>query len=243
MGLFSDLKILYHMACSKNTGVNHEQRLENFYSSQMEHYDDFRRRLLHGREQMMSLLPLLPGDNLIDMGGGTGNNIESLAQRLGPLNSVTIVDLCKSLLKVADNRIGQKKWLNVRTAYADATRYQPDYGQADAITFSYSLTMIPNWFDAINHAYDLLKPGGTIGVVDFYVSRKWVSENRTKHSTLTRLFWPSWFNYDNVFPSPDHLPFLESKFLGTHLLEKKGFVPYMFGLKAPYYIFVGKKPA
>ena len=72
---------MYHMVCAKNTGANHEQRLENFYSSQMEHYDDFRRRLLHGREQMMGLLPLEAGANVIDMGGGTGNNIEALAPR------------------------------------------------------------------------------------------------------------------------------------------------------------------
>lgn len=108
MGFISDLKIMYHMVCSKNTGANHEQRLENFYSSQMNDYDDFRRRLLHGREQMMGLLPLESGSNLIDMGGGTGNNIEALAPRLKTINSVTIVDLCDSLLNVAKKRIEKK---------------------------------------------------------------------------------------------------------------------------------------
>lgn len=108
MGFISDLKIMYHMVCSKNTGANHEQRLENFYSSQMNDYDDFRRRLLHGREQMMGLLPLESGSNLIDMGGGTGNNIEALAPRLKTINSVTIVDLCGSLLNVAKKRIEKK---------------------------------------------------------------------------------------------------------------------------------------
>jgi S-adenosylmethionine-diacylgycerolhomoserine-N-methlytransferase len=242
MGFISDLKIMYHMVCAKNTGANHEQRLENFYSSQMEHYDDFRRRLLHGREQMMGLLPLETGANVIDMGGGTGNNIEALAPRLSNINSVTIVDLCGSLLNVAKKRIEQKRWKNVFTAHADATQYKPDFGQADAITFSYSLTMIPNWFDAINHAYKLLKPGGIIGVVDFYVARKWAAQNNIKHSSLTRAFWPNWFAYDNVFLSQDHLPYLQSKFNTLSLIEKKGFVPYMLGLKAPYYIFIGQKP-
>lgn len=242
MGFISDLKILYHMVCAKNNGVNHEQRLENFYSSQMDHYDDFRRRLLHGREQMMGLLPFSKGANLIDMGGGTGHNIEALAPRLNILNSVVIVDLCNSLLNIAKKRIKNKKWGNVSTAHADATQFKPEFQKADAITFSYSLTMIPNWFEAINHAYSLLKPGGIIGVVDFYVSRKWVSKNNTKHSALTRAFWPNWFAYDNVFLSQDHLPYLQSKFQALNLIEKKGFVPYMFGLKAPYYIFIGQKP-
>jgi S-adenosylmethionine-diacylgycerolhomoserine-N-methlytransferase len=45
-----------------------------------------------------------------------------------------------------------------------------------------------------------------------------------------------------VFLSQDHLPYLQSKFNTLSLLEKKGFVPYMLGLKAPYYIFIGQKP-
>ena len=32
--------------------------------------------------------------------------------------------------------------------------------------------MIPDWFAAVDHAWRLLRPGGTIGVVDFYVGRK-----------------------------------------------------------------------
>ena len=51
---------------------------------------------------------------------------------------------------------------------ADATRFRPPEGAADVVTFSYSLTMIPDWFAALENAAAMLKPGGTIGVVDFY---------------------------------------------------------------------------
>ena len=241
MALLSDFKILWNMAFTRNSGNDHAGRMESFYSSQMEGYDDFRKRLLHGREAMMQSLPINNGDTLVDMGGGTGSNIEALGAKINLLKSVTVVDLCPSLLKVAQKRIQQKGWSNVFPIQDDATTFQPETPNVDLITFSYSLTMIPNWFQAINHAIKLLKPGGILGVVDFYISRKWPEKDLDKHSKFTRFFWPTWFSYDNVFLSPDHLPFLKNHLDCLLLEEKKCSIPYMAGLKAPYYIFIGKK--
>jgi len=137
---------------------------------------------------------------------------------------------------------GLKRWnRNVETVAADATTYEPDGGPVDAVTFSYSLTMIPDWFAAVDQAHALLGPGGMIGVVDFYVARKWPEAGRRRHSAFQRLFWPAWFGWDNVFPSPDHLPYLQARFRTVCLEERLGRVPYLPGLKAPYYIFWGRK--
>ena len=175
------------------------------------------------------------------MGGGTGANIEQLGDRLPGLGRVTVVDLCPSLLEAARRRIAERGWANVDTALADVTTFRPEGELVDAITFSYSLTMIPDWFRALEHATTLLKPGGRIGVVDFYVSRKWPAPGLRKHGGFTRAFWPTWFGMDNVFPSPDHLPWLQSRFETIRLDERAGRVPYMLWMKAPYYLFLGRK--
>ena len=52
MGLASDLKIIYHMAVHPIRGGSHKERLESFYSGQASGYDDFRKRLLKGRETL-----------------------------------------------------------------------------------------------------------------------------------------------------------------------------------------------
>jgi S-adenosylmethionine-diacylgycerolhomoserine-N-methlytransferase len=101
--------------------------------------------------------------------------------------------------------------------------------------------MIPSWFQAIDRAYELLRPGGMIGVTDFYISRKWPAPDMKRHSAFQRCFWPYWFGQDNVFVSPDHVPYLQSRFRTVRLEERLGKVPYLFGLKAPYYIFLGRK--
>lgn len=101
--------------------------------------------------------------------------------------------------------------------------------------------MIPSWFQAIDRAYALLRPGGMIGVTDFYIARKWPAPDMKAHSGFQRFFWPTWFGNDNVFPSADHLPYLRERFETVKLEERVGTVPYLLGLMAPYYIFLGRK--
>ncbi len=242
MPFFSDMKVLYHMLLKPVRGDNHAERMESFYGGQAGAYDDFRRRLLQGREELWSQLERPEGGVWVDMGGGTGSNIENLAADIDKLKQVYVVDLSESLLKVANERFAERGWDHVQGVVGDATKFQPPEGQADVVTFSYSLTMIPDWFAAIENAKKMLKPGGVIGVVDFYVGRKYPAENLKQHGWLSRTIWQPWFATDNVFPSPDHLPFLRHHFEEVHLTEERKRMPYVPLLETPYYYFIGKKP-
>lgn len=241
MSLSKDLKVLYHLALSPIRGKTHAERLESFYSGQADAYDDFRKRLLHGRQEMWRQLPIAEGKTLIDMGGGTGYNLEHIKDSIHLLEKVYLVDLSTSLLEVARKRTVNNGWDNVEAVEHDVTTFVPEEGTVDLVTFSYSLTMIPDWFAAMDQAYRLLKPGGHIGVVDFYVSRKYPAEGHKKHSWFTRSFWPVWMAMDNVFPCKDHVPFLHHRFKAVQFTENRSRPPYM-PVKVPYYIFIGQKP-
>ncbi|EAQ82581.1 class I SAM-dependent methyltransferase [Blastopirellula marina] len=244
MGIASDLKVLYHLAVKPVRGENHAERLESFYGGQAEAYDDFRKRLLQGRQEMYASLDLPEGGVWVDMGGGTGSNLEYRGDDIPKMKSVYVVDLASSLLKVCDERIQARGWeTSAKTVEADATKFTPEEGLADVVTFSYSLTMIPDWFAAMDNALRILKPGGLIGVVDFYVSRKYPHEGRTQHGWFNRNFWPVWFSSDNVHPSADHLPYLQRQFETVTLEERRAKVPYLPLVRTPYYYFVGRKPA
>lgn len=241
MALLADLKVLYHLTMKPVRGRDHAARMESFYSGQAEAYDDFRRRLLKGRRELWDLLPAPENGVWVDLGGGTGANLESFGPRIEKLGKVYVVDLAASLLEVAQRRAADRGWTNVATVTADATQFRPPEGQADVVTFSYSLTMIPDWFAALENALAMLKPGGLLGVVDFYVSRKWPAEGHSRHSWFTRSFWPVWFSSDNVFPSPDHVPFLQRHLETVHFSEHRAKVPYLPLVRVPYYLFVGRK--
>ena len=242
MPLAAELKTLYHLMLSPIKGDTHAQRLENFYGKQAEHYDAFRKRLLHGRQELWNRLPVAPGEVWVDLGGGTGANLEHIGQDISQLGKVYVVDLAPSLLKVAQQRCEANGWGNVTPVEADATTFRPTEGGADAVTLSYSLTMIPDWFAALENAWAMLKPGGRIALVDFYVSRKYPATPHRRHRWLTRSFWPTWFGCDNVFLSPDHVPYLHRRFEVSHFSEHSAPVPYLPLVRVPYYLFIGRKP-
>jgi S-adenosylmethionine-diacylgycerolhomoserine-N-methlytransferase len=242
MSLLAELKTLYHLALRPVRGRTHADRLESFYAGQAAQYDQFRRRLLRGRQELWSQLsPFAQGAVWVDLGGGTGANLEYFGESILRLSRIYVVDLSPSLLAVARQRVRDMRWQNVEIVEADATTFQPSEGHVDIVTFSYSLTMIPDWFAALENAWHLLKKGGHIGVVDFYVSRKHAVAGRVRHGWLTRHGWPLWFAADNVFLSPDHVPYLHRHFVAQHFAECRAKVPYLPWVRVPYYIFVGRK--
>lgn len=240
MALLADLRVLYHLVLKPVRGKSHADRMENFYRGQAATYDDFRKRLLRGREELYRQLDVPAGGIWVELGGGTGSNLEYLGDRIRKLAKVYVVDLSESLLEIASRRAQERRWGHVHPVTADATSWQPPEGVADVVTFSYSLTMIPDWFAALENASKMLREGGRIGVVDFYVSRKFPQEGHRRHGWLTRNFWPLWFGTDNVFPSADHVPFLEHMFQAEHFSECQAKVPYLPLLRAPYYCFIGR---
>jgi len=239
--VLNDLKILWHLVVTGGRGKTHEERLENFYAGQAVGYDAFRKRLLHGRPELFAALPTVPGGIWVDLGAGTGENAEHWGGRLAEFSRAYLVDLSPSLLQVAEQRIAARQWSNVSAVHADATRFLPPEGVADIVTFSYSLTMIPDWFLAIDQALRMLKPGGLIGVVDFFVARKWPADALVKHGWSTRTVWPAWFANDNVFLNGDHIPYLQSHLETVSLTQHRGTLPYIPCVRAPYYRFVGRK--
>ena len=74
-----ELKILYSLAVHRVRGETLKERLDSFYASQAEGYDTFRKRLLHGREEMVGeVCERASGGIWVDMGGGTGANLEMM---------------------------------------------------------------------------------------------------------------------------------------------------------------------
>jgi S-adenosylmethionine-diacylgycerolhomoserine-N-methlytransferase len=239
MSLAQDLKILYHLALAPVRGQTHQERLESFYAGQAQHYDAFRQQLLHGRQELYERIPVPDNGIWVEMGGGTGANLEYLGPAISSLRKAYVVDLSPSLLTVARERIQRRGWTNVTVVHEDVTALtlaEP----VDVVTFSYSLTMIPNWYLALENAARMLRPGGLIAVVDFYVSRKHPGEGFRRHSAWARRFWPAWFGMDNVFPSPDHLPYLHQHFQPLLFEERSARLKFLPVAKAPYYLFLGR---
>lgn len=239
--LLSDSMVLLHLlrGLRGRHELDHSARLERFYGPQAAAYDNFRDRLLHGREELIDRLAPPPGGTVVELGGGTGRNLEFLGARMLSLDRVDIVDLSPSLLSQAESRC--TRWPEVAHAVqADAQTYDPGV-PIDCVYFSYSLTMIPDWRQALANAVRMLRPGGLLGVVDFYVSDATDPFGKPRHHRLQRWFWKHWFAHDGVNLSDEHLKRLRQVTEPVHIGEHLGTLPWLPGLRAPYYLYIGRK--
>jgi S-adenosylmethionine-diacylgycerolhomoserine-N-methlytransferase len=120
--------------------------------------------MLHGRLPMVTVMPAPRGGTWVDLGGGTGSNLEFFGDKLNHWGKVVVLDFCPSLVETAKKRIashpGWSEFCSVILGDAcDMNQPElPAAGTVDVVTFSYALTMIPDWRGAIRNAYRLLKP-------------------------------------------------------------------------------------
>jgi S-adenosylmethionine-diacylgycerolhomoserine-N-methlytransferase len=170
---------------------------------------------------------------VVELGGGTGRNLEFFGPRIDTFRGVDLVDLCQPLLAKARERCA--RWPNVRLHEADACTWRPS-APVDAVYLAYALTMIPDWQSAIDNALAMLAPGGAIGVVDFHVPRG----GGGLSGLVNRHFWPRWFAHDGVHLSDAHLPRLLGRCRPLVIEQRSAAVPYLPGLRVPYYLFVGE---
>ena len=212
-----------------------------FYAPQAALYDSYRHRMLHGRSLMASCLPIKQGGIWVDVGGGTAFNLEYCAGVLSAFQRVYVVDVCDHLLAQADRRIKANGWKNVTTIQRDVcqagilTAEEAATG-CDLITFSYSLTMIPQWREALQAAYDMLRPGGIIAITDFTVLPS------AFQSPVMRTLFSRTFAIDGVRLSEQHRKELVDMFAPCVNEVRWGGFPYIPLLSCPYYVFVGRKP-
>lgn len=235
----AEARLLYHITLAKNRGTDHAGRMEAYFGPQADAYDRFRERLLQGRRELYHRLPTPEGGVWLEMAGGTGHCLEFLGDRLHRLKRVHIVDVSPSLLAKAQERIERHGWTNVECHLLDAAVDPLPVDRADVATFSYSLSMIPDWFAAIDRVRGALAPGGTIGVCDFHLARKYPQPGHPHHSALGRVFWQLFFGGDDVFPNVDHLPYLQQRFRTLDVAFGRGRIPYL-PLWAPWYRFIGR---
>lgn len=239
--LRATLRMLLAMARGPGTAGNARDRMERLFRDQAAVYDRFRERFLHGRRELVGHLAPAPGEVLVELGAGTGWNLGSIPEP-GRLRRLYLVDLSPSMLAQARARVERMRLANAVVVEGDATLWRPaDREPADAVLFSYSLSMIPDWFRALDNAAALLKPGGRIGVVDFHLARARPEPGRARQGALYRAFWRAWLARDGVIASPDHPAYLEYRFERLLLSEHRKGVVGLPLLRPPYFLFLGRK--
>jgi len=143
-------------------------KMDRMYSMQRHFYDITRRFYLLGRDRLLEGLPVPHGGSVLEVGCGTGRNLAHL-RRLRPDLRLCGLDISSKMLATAGRNL-DGQGVALRRCPAEELRrgvFEAE-GLFDAVFFSYSLSMIPAWGPALEAAWAMLKPGGTLAAVDFW---------------------------------------------------------------------------
>jgi ubiquinone/menaquinone biosynthesis C-methylase UbiE len=161
----------------------HGDKMSSFYATQAKGYDAVRENMLVARPEMMSAFgPIKTGHTWLDIGGGTGRNLHYLRAQLDHFKTIVVLDICPELLEIGKDsarksftpeQFDRIRWVcldinspNVKEELAKVSGNAVTRG-FDTITFSYSLSMIPEWEKALYSAKSLMSEDGRVLVADF----------------------------------------------------------------------------
>ena len=145
--------------------------MDGIYKWQRHIYDATRKYYLLGRDRLIGELAPPPGGTVLEVGCGTARNL-ILAARRHPDARYLGIDISAEMLasaraSIARAGLGER----ITVAQGDAadfdTRALFGIERADRVFFSYSLSMIPPWREALAAGAAALAPDGRLSVVDF----------------------------------------------------------------------------
>ena len=187
----------------------------------------------------------------LDIGGGTARNLEffTVAQLRKHFAKIVVLDISASLLAQAKQRVAAAGLDDlVELVHADFTNLPPAVHQrlaaapANLITFSYSLSMIPDKRAALREAERLLDPTtGYLCIADFW-GRKAAADGRS--SVLESLYDAGcrlWFRQDNVHLLSDKLFASLHAVQPVHQRRWRGAVPFIPALRPWHGIWIGRR--
>jgi S-adenosylmethionine-diacylgycerolhomoserine-N-methlytransferase len=191
--------------------TSHRDLMNNYYNLQTPIYDFTRWMFLFGRAQIIRDLRLQPGEVVVDVGCGTGQNLRLIRDAVGEKGEVIGVDCSASMLRKARERVRNAGWKNVRVVDDEYGWNTVTRGEADAVLFSYSLSMIPSWQAALNCAREELKWNGRLGIVDFC---------HTLPGVASRGF-AKWMAFNHVDVDRSYGPTLDRHFQSRMLITRR----------------------
>ena len=182
--------------------------MDRIYRRQRYVYDFTRKYYLFGRDRLIDQLDLKPGARVLEVGCGTARNLVRIGEKY-PHARLFGLDASSAMLATAQSALraaGLAERAKLIQAYAEdlSPALFAESAAFEAILFSYSLSMIPDWKAALRAALSALAPHGRLHIVDF--------------GDLKGLSWPlesllrRWLHLFHVEPREELLKTLEREF-------------------------------
>jgi ubiquinone/menaquinone biosynthesis C-methylase UbiE len=124
-----------------------------------------RQDMAEATQRMLEGAGLKPGDHVLDIAAGTGDQSVVAAHIVGPSGSVLATDISADMLNIAA-RVAQQEGLTaISTRVMDAEQLDLDDNAFDAVICRLGLMLIPQLQQALSEIRRVLKPGGKLAAL------------------------------------------------------------------------------
>lgn len=128
------------------------------------------------RTTLLDMTRLKAGDHVLDFACGSGANFPYIMERIGAAGHLTATDYSQDMLDAAqEQQVSANGWQNVTLVQGDAAEMafeQP----FDVVICTLGLAVIPQYEQALERAWALVKPGGVLGIADIAESTRWYTQ-------------------------------------------------------------------
>lgn len=107
--------------------------------------------------EMLKHLQLQPGQNMVDVGCGTGQHLVRFAEAVGPNGSARGFDF-------SEKAVGQARERGVTADVADGANLPLEDASVDALSSSFSIYYLPDRVKTITEWARVVKPGGRVAI-------------------------------------------------------------------------------
>lgn len=125
------------------------------------------------RRATVDALELAPGETVLEVGCGTGANLDRLVEGVTPTGTVIGIDVSKAMVARAEALREGRGWKNVELTVQDAEQLGAGEG-VDAVLFSLSYSVLSEQRRVLGHVWELLADGGRLAIMDARVPDGWL---------------------------------------------------------------------
>lgn len=123
-------------------------------------------------DQLFDLADLTPGEKVLDIAAGAGEQAITAARRVGPKGYVLATDISPNILEFAKMMAGQANLENIETKVMDGEALTVPNEMFDFAFSRVGLIYFPDQQKALRETWRVLKPGGRIGAIVYSSAEK-----------------------------------------------------------------------
>lgn len=172
-------------------------------------------------EELVPSFNLQPGDNILDVGTGTGILLPFLLQAIGPEGSITAVDYAENMVQICRSKYTHLN--NVTIGLQNVEDLDLPSASFDAIICFGLFPHIDNKVKALANLYRVLKPGGRL-IIAHALSSTEIQAHHHKAASAVTL---------DVLPEEAEMRLL---------LQSAGFLEISINDEPGYYLCLSTKP-